>query len=104
MSGRCWAAQPAYYLLANTWHPTSQKTHMEDSAMRTAQVARMTTNLRAGSRTRACRGFQPPRIGHHRRSRTIISLGGNDMLWTILVVVLIVLVVLALVGRGRFSR
>jgi uncharacterized integral membrane protein len=28
----------------------------------------------------------------------------NKMLWTILVVVLIVLVVMAIFGRGRFSR
>jgi hypothetical protein len=28
----------------------------------------------------------------------------NDMLWTILIIVAIVLVVLALVGRGRLSR
>jgi uncharacterized integral membrane protein len=39
----------------------------------------------------------------HDRPRTIF-LERNKMLWTILVIALIVLVVMAIFGRGRFSR
>ena len=47
-------------------------------------------------------GFPASGTGHDSKSHQLSK--GIEMLWTVLLIVVIVLVVLALVGRGRFSR